>query len=164
MFRSFFRQSNYEYSNSVTKVKISISDDAIALTQGLLQTTDTEERHDLSEQLLDELSDLAGIDIVDFVLIDDNQIHKKRDGKIVMKRYGSYRPGDKMISIHNRTAARGQILAPKSYVDTLLHEWLHHYDFKKLKLNSIHSRGFYMRLNDLKDKLQIPKEKYDQSQ
>lgn len=163
MFRSIFKQSNYEYSNSVTQVKMPISDDAIALTRSLLETNDLEERHDLSEQLLDELSDLAGIDVVDFVLVDDNQIHKKRDGKIVMKRYGSYRVNSKAITIHNRTAARGQILAPKSYLDTLLHEWLHHYDFKKLKLNSIHSRGFYMRLNDLKDKLQIPKEKYDRS-
>ena len=88
MFRSIFRQSNYEYSNSVTKIKFSISEDAIALTASLLQTTDADERHDLSEQLLDELSDLAGIDVVEFILIDDNQIHKKRDGKIVMRRYG----------------------------------------------------------------------------
>mgnify|MGYP000395087522 CR=1 FL=1 len=158
MLRSIFRQSNYEYSNSIIQIKIAISNEAINLAQTLLKTTDTQKRHNLSEQLLDELSDLAGIDIVEFILIDDNQIHKKRDGKIVMKRYGLYQPKNKTILIHNRTAIRGQILAPKSYIDTLLHEWLHHYDFKKLKLNPIHSRGFYMRLNDLKNKLKIPKE------
>jgi hypothetical protein len=136
-----------------------VSQEAVDLAQGLLSILEYEERLSLSEQLLDELSDLANIDIVEFNLIDDNQIHRKRNGKIVMKRYGVYRVNTKAISIHNRTAARGQILAPKSFLDTLLHEWLHHYDFKKLKLNSIHSRGFYLRLNDLKSKLHIPVQK-----
>lgn len=155
----FFKQSNYDYSNSVTKVKIPISQEAADLAQGLLSVLDYEERLNLSEQLLDELCDLAGLDIVEFNLVDANQIHRKRDGKIVMKRYGSYKIAEKIITIHHRTASRGQVLAAKSYIDTLLHEWLHHYDFKKLKLNSIHSRGFYLRLNDLKAKLQIPVEK-----
>lgn len=155
----FFKQSNYDYSNSITKVKIPVSQEATDLARGLLSITEYEERQTLSEQLLDELCDLANIDIVEFNLIDNNQIHKKRDGKIVMKRYGSYKVSNKTISIHHRTASRGQVLAPKSYLDTLLHEWLHHYDFKKLKLNSIHSRGFYLRLNNLKAKLQIPVEK-----
>lgn len=155
----FFKQSNYDYSNSVTKVKIPISQEAADLAQGLLSVLEYEERLNLSEQLLDELCDLAGLDIVEFNLVDANQIHRKRDGKIVMKRYGSYKIAEKIITIHHRTASRGQVLAAKSYIDTLLHEWLHHYDFKKLKLNSIHSRGFYLRLNDLKAKLQIPVEK-----
>jgi len=155
----FFKQSNYEYSNSITKVKIPISQEAIDLVYGLLSILEYEKRQNLSEQLLDELCDLAGINIVEFDLIDANQPHRKRNGKIVMKRYGSYKVSQKTISIHHRTASRGQILAPKSYLDTLLHEWLHHYDFQKLKLNSIHSRGFYLRLNDLKSKLQIPIDK-----
>ncbi len=155
----FFKQSNYDYSNSVTKVKIPISQEAADLAQGLLSVLEYEERLNLSEQLLDELCDLAGLVIVEFNLVDANQIHRKRDGKIVMKRYGSYKIAEKIITIHHRTASRGQVLAAKSYLDTLLHEWLHHYDFKKLKLNSIHSRGFYLRLNDLKSKLQIPVEK-----
>ena len=135
-----------------------VSQEAADLAQALLSITEYEKRQDFSERLLDELCDSAGIGIVEFKLIDENQIHKKQAGKIVMKRYGSYRVSSKLITIHHLTAARGQILAPKSYLDTLLHEWLHHYDFQKLKLNSIHSRGFYLRLNDLKDKLRIPKQ------
>lgn len=155
----FFKQSNYDYSNSITKIKFPVSQEASDLAHGLLTIIEYEERRNLSEQLLDELCDLAGIDIVEFDLIDNNQIHKRKNGRIVMKRYGSYKVSDEFIAIHNRTAARGQVLAPKSYLDTLLHEWLHHYDFKKLKLNSIHSRGFYLRLNDLKAKLRIPVER-----
>ena len=76
-----------------------------------------------------------------------------------MKRYGSYRLGSATITIPNRTAVRGQIVASKTFLDTLLHEWLHHYDTLKLKLNSIHTKGFYLRLSDLKGKLEIPVEK-----
>lgn len=136
-----------------------ISQEAVDLAKGLLNILDYEERRDLSAQLLDELCDLAGIGIVEFNLIDNNQLHRRKGNRIVMKRYGSYKVNDKTISIHNLTASRGQILAPKSFLDTLLHEWLHHYDFQKLKLNSIHSRGFYLRLNDLKSKLHIPVQK-----
>jgi hypothetical protein len=82
----------------------------------------------LGEALLDELSDAAGIDVIELDIADQNQHHRRKDGRIVMKRYGSYRPSTKVINISNRTAARGQILAPKSFLDTLLHEWLHHYD------------------------------------
>ncbi|MFA5020819.1 MAG: hypothetical protein WC517_02030 [Patescibacteria group bacterium] len=155
----FFKQSNYDYSNSVTKVKMPVSQAASDLAKGLLNVLEYEERKNLSEQLLDELCDLAGVDIVEFNLVDSNQIHRQRAGRIVMKRYGVYQVNSKTITIHHRTAGRGQIFAAKSYLDTLLHEWLHHYDFKKLKLNSIHSRGFYLRLNDLKAKLQIPIQK-----
>jgi hypothetical protein len=82
-----------------------------------------------------------------------------------MKRYGLYRLArfrqgygeakSASIAISNKTAVRGQILAPKSFLDTLLHEWMHHYDTYRLKLRSIHSKGFYLRLNNLKEKLKI---------
>lgn len=41
------------------------------------------------------------------------------------------------------------------FYDTLLHEFMHHYDYKVLKLeNSLHTSGFYQRISDLKNKLQ----------
>lgn len=109
----------------------------------------------LGEALLDELSDAVQIDIIKLKITDTNQYHRKMNGRMVMKKYGVYHPKTKLISIANKTAVRGQILAPKTFLDTLLHEWLHHYDTYKLKLHSIHSKGFYLRLNDLKDKLLV---------
>ena len=153
----FLKQSNYEKSNRITSVKITPSDSAIRLCAEILESAEASERGKLSEALLDELSDSAKIDVVNVVIADQNQTHRRRGSRIVMKKYGSYRLDSKTINISNRTAARGQILAPKSFLDTLLHEWLHHYDTHKLKINSIHSKGFYDRLNDLKFKLQIPK-------
>src|SRR3989339_98636 len=151
----FISKTNYEKSNKITSVKIHQSSEAIFLSQQILKLADARSRQDLGEKLLDELCDLTKIDIVKLNISDENQHHQKRNGKLVMKRYGQYQPGKNKIEIQNRTAVRGQILAPKTLLDTLLHEWLHHYDTCHLKLNSIHTKGFYLRLNDLKEKLEI---------
>ncbi|MBU4421837.1 hypothetical protein KKB41_02670, partial [Patescibacteria group bacterium] len=111
------------------------------------------DRQKFGEALLDELSDLAKIDIVELKISNAKQYHKRSQNKIVSKQYGYYKPNANYIFIYNRTAVQGKNLAPKTFLDTLLHEWLHHYDFKKLKLNSIHTKGFYERLNHLKKML-----------
>jgi len=146
-------KTNYEKSNSIAKIKIPISLEARRLTSLLLKSKIEEERQTLGDELLDELADLAQIDIVNLKISETKQYHKKRNGKVAMKQYGYYKPGSKYIYISNRTAIRGQILAPRTFLDTLLHEWTHHYDHQKLGLNSIHSAGFYARLKDIKEKL-----------
>src|SRR3989339_546531 len=144
---------NYLLSNKITTVKITPSISMIDLTKYLLQVSDVSDRQRLSEQLLDELCDATKIDIVNLKISDTQQYHKKQNNRVVFKQYGYYRPKSRYIYIQNRTAVRGQILAAKTFLDTLLHEWVHHYDTCKLKLNSIHTKGFYERLNDLKAKL-----------
>ena len=125
----------------------------VTIRRLLKNSLEEENRQKLSDELLDELADLAKIDIVKLKISSANQSHRKYKGRVVAKQYGYYKPGSHYIYITNRTAVRGQILAPKTFLDTLLHEWLHHYDFKKLKINSIHTAGFYARLKDLKSKL-----------
>ena len=153
LFNFNFLQTNYERSTKIVKIKISISDEAKKLTSLLLQSKEEKDRQKLGDELLDELADLARINIVNLKISDSKQYHKKRNGRVAMKQYGYYKPGSKYIYISNRTAVRGQILAPKTFLDTLLHEWTHHYDHEKLGLNSIHSAGFYARLKDIKEKL-----------
>lgn len=147
------RQTNYEKSNAISTIDFPISKTATKLTAELLVSKATEKRQRLGDQLLDELADMAHVDIVKLKISDAKQWHKKYKGRTVMKQYGYYKPDTKYIYIHNRTAVRGQILAAKTFLDTLLHEWMHHYDHQKLNLNSIHTKGFYDRLRNLKEKL-----------
>ncbi|MDX9892928.1 MAG: hypothetical protein RB292_00750 [Patescibacteria group bacterium] len=144
---------NYRQSNRITSVKVEVGDLAIKLTNDLLACVETNQRQNLGEQLLDELCDSAKIDIVKLKISDTRQYHKRRGRRIVFKQYGYYR--DKYIYIQNRTPARGQLVAPKTFLDTLLHEWLHHYDTYALGLNSIHTKGFYERLKDLRNRLRV---------
>ena len=71
--------------------------------------------------------------------------------------HGKYtrRKGDSpQITIYNKTAVKGDVISIKAFYDTLLHEFIHHYDYEVLKLDrSIHSAGFYKRISDLKNKL-----------
>ena len=146
-------KSNYEKSNAITVMKFKVSSRAKKTTVLILKSKSETRRQKLSDLLLDELADLARIDIVNLKISKSKQYHKRRGGRIVLRQYGYYKPGSKYIYINNRTAARGQILAPKSFLDTLLHEWAHHYDFCKLGIDSIHTSGFYSRLKDLKERL-----------
>jgi len=153
MFRQLSKKLNYLRSNKQEKVKFRPSPQAKILIKKLFENKSEEMRQFFGDQLLDELADLAKIDIVKLKISSKNQYHKKRNGRVAYKQYGYYKPRTKYIYVHNRTAVRGNILAPKTFLDTLLHEWVHHYDFCKLGLNSIHTAGFYKRLKDLKIKL-----------
>src|SRR3989344_4198099 len=149
------RDDNYERSNAVTTVEVAITAAARDLTDRLLRSPGTAERQGLGEALLDELADGARVDICSLKASETQQYHRRVAGRTVFKQYGYYRPQSHYIYIQNKTAVRGQILAPRSFVETLLHEWTHHYDFLVLKLRSIHTAGFYARLRDLKEKLGV---------
>ena len=144
---------NYIKSNKITKVKLPINISSKDLIKYLLDSSDTTDRQRLSELLLDELCDSAQVDIVNVKISDTNQRHRRTGTRITFKQYGYYRSQSNYIYIQNRTAARGQNIAAKTFIDTLLHEWLHHYDTHRLKINSIHTKGFYLRLKNLKEKL-----------
>jgi len=68
--------------------------------------------------------------------------------------HGIYRPteGDQhaRISVWMRTAKRDQVVAPRTFLRTLLHEVGHHIDMELLDLpHSYHSKGFYQRESSL---------------
>ena len=148
-----FFESNYQKSNRIKRIKFKVSKGAYEIAQQILNSDATLKRQKLALELCDELCDLAGIDICNVKITEVKQAHKKSRGRVVYKQYGYYKPGEKYIYINNRTAVRGQILASKTFLNTLLHEWMHHYDSCKLKLESIHSTGFYLRLKSLEDVL-----------
>lgn len=57
------------------------------------------------------------------------------------------------IEIWNKRAIRNQVISINVFADTLIHEFIHHYDTCVLGIDSIHSAGFYKRINDLTNKL-----------
>lgn len=156
-------RSNYEKSNAILTIDFSVSRRAQKIVRALLNPSpqpspprgegDLIFRQKFGDALLDELADCAKIDIVQLKISPAKQYHKKRGGRTVFKQYGYYRPASKYIYITNFTAVRGKPLAPKTFLTTLLHEWMHHYDYCKLKLNSIHTKGFYLRLASLQEAL-----------
>lgn len=146
---------NYRRSNQIERIDLYISKTAKRLVGELMSCDETDHRQRCSEELLFELDQLAEITPCRVRITDARQRHKRAGGRVVYREYGHYKPDRASIYITNRTAVREQILAAKTFLDTLLHEWMHHYDTRKLRLNSIHAKGFYARLTDLKRKLRI---------
>lgn len=145
--------TNYQKSNAVTSINFQVSDRARGLAQKILVSFLYKEREKLSYFLINELCYNAGIERLEIEVTNTKQWHKRSKGRLAVKRYGSYHPGMRHISIQNRTAVQAKVLAPKSFLDTLLHEWMHHYDYQMLHLESIHTKGFYERIRSLKEKL-----------
>lgn len=59
------------------------------------------------------------------------------------------------INVYKLTATRQKQVTNKVAIDVLLHELTHHFDYQIIGLSkSIHSKGFYKRINYLKTLLQ----------
>ena len=121
------------------------------------------ERRRIGQMLLDELSASAAIGPVELVVPDRPQVHQHDGQRLQSRTYGYYRcwfeDGEvsrARIRIYHRTAVRGQVVAAKVFLNTLLHEWVHHFDFSALRLaRSPHTAGFYSRLRALADALAV---------
>lgn len=75
--------------------------------------------------------------------------------------HGLYEPEEpptpSVISVWMRTVARKQVVAYKSFVRTLLHEFCHHLDYELYKLpETFHTEGFYKRESSLFKQLHPP--------
>lgn len=72
--------------------------------------------------------------------------------------HGLYEPDEEIpvarISIWMRTAQKKQVVAYRSFLRTLVHEFLHHLDYEHFKLpETFHTEGFYKRESSLTNAL-----------
>ena len=124
---------------------------------------DPVERRRLAQMLVNELDDLAGLDVCQVTVADRPQVHEHDGRRLQSKTYGYYQCTTReghvagaRIRIYHRTAVRQQVISPKVFLNTLLHEWVHHFDFSGLHLpRSSHTSGFYARLRALADSLEV---------
>ena len=124
------------------------------LTWKLIASTSAREREALGQKLLDDICRSLKIPPARLRVFEERQPHKLRGGKLAYKLYGVYRCDSAVIEIANLTSIRKQVVAGKTFLDTLIHELMHHIDRKLLRISSTpHSPGFYARIEDLKAKL-----------
>jgi hypothetical protein len=154
----------YRRSQRVTVVPVRPGAAARGLASRLLSAgEDHVERRRIAQLLVDELSAGAGVRPVEVVVADRPQVHQHDGRRLRSRTYGYYRcwfengeVSRARIRIYHRTAVRGQVVAPKVFLNTLLHEWVHHHDFAALRLGrSPHTAGFYARLRALADALSV---------
>ena len=152
----FWRQNTnktvYKKSNRITHTQFQPTAASVNYAKTLLTATNVSERQSVGQNLLDEISRSLSIPSPLLNVNDKRQNHSLKNGRLARKTYGTYKAGK--ITISNKTAIRESILAPKTFLDTLLHEFMHHYDYEVLKFpSSLHTAGFYYRLGDITRKL-----------
>ena len=106
---------------------------------------DLEPRQKNGQAILDELCRSAGIPNIALVVRDGRR--ETLNGVYTWSRE-EHRPGK--IKIWNRTPVRGKPVSNKVFLETLCHEFCHHYDHFALGLDdSPHTSGFYERCQNL---------------
>ena len=144
-------QKAYEISNRLFSVdfrvtpsmKRKVDDLAIWLSAG-----DKSKVKGATQAVIDLLCAAARVPAARFSLV-DRAPGEFRGDKLVVKLHGVCGP-DGTITMAYRTAVRRKVFAFKTYLNTLVHEFMHHYDHQRLKLGaSFHTRGFYQRVRDL---------------
>ncbi len=155
-------RSAYERSKGVERVTWREFPLGKGVALSILDETTATGRQARGQVLLDVLDEAAGLPPCKLTVADRPQRHRTRGGKLELKTYGYYRiaweskPQRGSIRIYNLTAIRQQLLAPKVFLETLLHEWVHHYDFTGLQLDqSPHTSGFFARIRDLAETLGV---------
>lgn len=155
-------RSAYERSKGVETVTWREFPLGKGIALSVLDETTAAGRQARGQALLDVLDAAAGLPPCKLTVADRPQRHRTREGKLEVKTYGYYRiawessPQCGSIRIYNLTAIRQQVLAPKVFLETLLHEWVHHYDFTGLQLEkSPHTSGFFARIRDLAETLGV---------
>lgn len=142
---------NKDYIKSNEIIEVSLKRFSKKWSESVLECDDNlRHRQCESQNLMDYLCDKFKVRRVGIWVSDRCRPHK-RGGEL----YGFYDRLNNRITIYNRTTHRGNVTSIKSFYDTLLHEFMHHYDYEVLKLgDSLHTSGFYKRISDLKNKLQ----------
>lgn len=157
------RGSAYERSKAVESIAWQHRPLGRGIALALLDESSVKGRQSRGQVLLDALNAAAGLPSCRLTVADRPQRHRTRDGRLELKTYGYYRcdweegePRRGTIRIYNLTAIRQQVLSPKVFLETLLHEWVHHYDFAGLRLDrSPHTSGFFARIRSVAESLGV---------
>jgi len=145
---------DYERSNQIERLDYVPTPTCRELA-GALLAIHPEQRGGLSQELLDRLALELSVPKVKLRFLNTPQKLKLSKGRLTYKEYAFYEP-DGSSTIYNVTAVRRVYLAPKAYLDTLVHEFLHHLDIHLLGLkHTYHTKGFYLRLGDMLAKLSV---------
>ena len=156
-------RSAYELSKGVETIRWREFPLGRGIAFKLLDESDAASRQQTGQALLDVLDQAAGLPNCRLTVADRPQTHRTRNGRLALKTYGYYRvlwddgqPARGTIRIYNLTAIRRQVLGPKVFLETLLHEWVHHYDFTGLELDrSPHTSGFFARVRSVASTLGV---------
>jgi len=144
------QQVIYDRSNSISSIPLKASPRLLELVAALpatLQTGDPRLVQSTAQAITDQICASLRVPVAR-VFVEGTRPSNPR-GEL----HGLYTPhtrGTPCIKVWMITAKRGQVVAFKTFLRTLLHEICHHLDYTLLRLgDSLHTDGFYKRESSL---------------
>lgn len=145
------QQVIYRKSDAIDSVIIPEAEPLVSIVERIGQALSTEDRaatEAACQALLDALTARMVVPAAKVSVLARRP--ELRDGEL----HGLYEPAQRgkpvHISVWMRTAQRRQVVAFRTFLRTLLHEFCHHLDYECYKLqDSFHTEGFYKRESSL---------------
>jgi hypothetical protein len=141
----------YRRSDAIETVHLGETDRRIELAAAVGRALATEARRateDASHRLLEELTTALRIPKVQVRVLAARPSRTWGELHGLYTRDGSAAPP--VVTVWMRTAMRRQVVAPRTFLRTLVHELGHHLDYELLGLeDSFHTQGFYKRESSL---------------
>jgi hypothetical protein len=149
------RKEVYRQSDAIATLElppgVDVGGRVIGIREGLVRAHRPAVQKD-AQALIDALVDGFLVPPVDV------RVLAARPSDIDGELHGLYEPDEDIpvarISVWMRTAQKKQVVAYKSFLRTLVHEFLHHLDYEHFKLpETFHTEGFYKRESSLTNAL-----------
>ncbi|MFO1315176.1 MAG: hypothetical protein U1F58_06190 [Burkholderiales bacterium] len=149
------RQAVYRRSDAIGAVDLPAGVPVaapVAAIATLLPAGDRAGLQKATQSLIDAL--VAGFDVPPV----DMRVLAVRPSDLDGELHGLYEPDEDRpvarITVWMRTAQKKQVVAFRSYVRTVVHEFVHHLDYEHFKLpETFHTEGFYRRESSLANAL-----------
>jgi len=151
------RQRIYRQSDAIATIElppgVALAAPVIAIRDGLRSEDRATVQH-ACQAVVDALDAAFGVPAVCVNVL------TQRPSDAFGELHGLYEPEEgrtpARISVWMRTAQKKQVVAFKSFLRTLVHEFGHHFDYEYLKLpESFHTEGFYKRESSLANALLV---------
>ena len=145
------QQRQYDRSNEVSSIPLTVTPRMVRAVERLEEFLKEEDRprtQKVSQILCDDLCRALRVPTVHV------EVRGRRQDKGSYELHGLYESDGgatrDRIQVWMVTAKRGQVVAFKTFLRTLLHELCHHLDYQLLKLGeSFHTDGFFKRESSL---------------
>jgi hypothetical protein len=143
-------QKIYLQSDAIARFELLPGADAVRLARSLMQALDSGASTIVqrgAQALIDELCRLAAMPLLRLE-VRNVRPHNTRGELhgIFYPRGSAATPGAPLIILWMRTAQRHDVVKPKTFMRTLMHEFSHYLDYALLRLgDSPHTSGFFKR-------------------
>jgi hypothetical protein len=152
------RKRTYERSDAIETLPLPPGDDLASRVAAIAAGLERDRRVEVEracQRLLDALTGRFGVPPL------EARVYDVRPSGDWGELHGMYRPQEEderaLVELWMRTARQRKVVAPRTFLRTLVHELCHHLDYELFGLpETFHTEGFYKRESHLLDQLAGP--------